>query len=604
MGNIDSHRCSLLRCASRAWAIKAFAQAFAWRGDRIHEPSRGVHRFLSPGDPWPGLSSGEGILEISTGEALVVRFDNERPLTVERPGAEPLEASVRQISWDELQRIARRYPTVEEELHAIGMTTKWNQSRAAVLRLTKSQRASLEQLGALHSAIADACHSRKMTCDPTGAHEYFCQAIKDLASVAPGQSAQYAAAICDAVAENYNRQCMQSPSTAPADAPDKCAAARECATAIRSDANKLKGFFWCSNCGLHWPNEHGAADDHPDLCDPCANQKCAESERDAARRDLNMETTAHRKSCEQLVVAERALDAARNELTGMRTEIAEAWTVLEGEKAPSLAQGIDRLKTKLSVRRDKWRGTAEQETRNAFYYRDLLHQIAEKIGSDAYTDEHGGLHEEPLAAKIPAIAVARFFQREAFASALASLADAAELVSEKASIVQPFLSVYRKHGSVIAMARVASKLPRVTPTGRQYTEWGPLGELRFRTSRPDQMESVTRRGIPYGHGQMLWDRDTSELVFSPDGGGPDVIGYGKDFLNCIEDRYRSRLRKCHERIGELQADLDSALQDASQEKNRRADVEDIICVHRGEAASIKPANELWAAYKTRWGLKP
>lgn len=29
--------------------------------------------------------------------------------------------------------------------------------------------------------------------------------------------------------------------------------------------------FRCAGCGLVWPNSHGAGDDHPDLCDPCAN---------------------------------------------------------------------------------------------------------------------------------------------------------------------------------------------------------------------------------------------------------------------------------------------------------------------------------------------
>ncbi len=143
------------------------------------------------------------------------------------------------------------------------------------------------QIEMLRTAIIGACRDRKLTCASTTASttEYLCKAVKDLTRdlpKAPQPSAEYAAAICDAVAESYNRQCMQSPSTAPVDAPDKCQAARECAAAVRSAAKKLDGFFLCTNCGLHWPNDHGADDDHPGLCDPCANQKHAEQACDAA----------------------------------------------------------------------------------------------------------------------------------------------------------------------------------------------------------------------------------------------------------------------------------------------------------------------------------
>jgi hypothetical protein len=55
----------------------------------------------------------------------------------------------------------------------------------------------------------------------------------------------------------------------------------------------------------------------------------------------------------------------------------------------------------LEAQRDGWQASAAQFHRNECYYRGLLDQIGEHLGPDAFTQDDGGLVDEPLRAKLP-----------------------------------------------------------------------------------------------------------------------------------------------------------------------------------------------------------
>lgn len=63
-------------------------------------------------------------------------------------------------------------------------------------------------------------------------------------------------------------------------------------------------------------------------------------------------------------------------------------------------------------RRDAWRETALQQSRNADYYCGLLDQIAEGLGRKAYVGEDGREQEEPVRARLPALVAERLLDYE------------------------------------------------------------------------------------------------------------------------------------------------------------------------------------------------
>lgn len=50
-----------------------------------------------------------------------------------------------------------------------------------------------------------------------------------------------------------------------------------------------------------------------------------------------------------------------------------------------------------------WIEDAKRFARNEEFYRDLLDQCAVHLGPEAYTDDTGGVHDEPIRLKIPEI---------------------------------------------------------------------------------------------------------------------------------------------------------------------------------------------------------
>lgn len=60
--------------------------------------------------------------------------------------------------------------------------------------------------------------------------------------------------------------------------------------------------------------------------------------------------------------------------------------------------------------RNAWVSSAMQFSRNEDYYRDLLDQIGDAIGPDAYTSDDGSVQDSVVRAKLPELVRARLEQ--------------------------------------------------------------------------------------------------------------------------------------------------------------------------------------------------
>ena len=70
---------------------------------------------------------------------------------------------------------------------------------------------------------------------------------------------------------------------------------------------------------------------------------------------------------------------------------------------------LDRIE-RLRRERDGWEETALRENRNAAYYRSLVVQIGQTIGTAAYVQDDGGIADDVLCAKVPEL-VATLLQK-------------------------------------------------------------------------------------------------------------------------------------------------------------------------------------------------
>lgn len=71
---------------------------------------------------------------------------------------------------------------------------------------------------------------------------------------------------------------------------------------------------------------------------------------------------------------------------------------------PTLPPNIQQLVSSLVIADDArsvWEASARRHAANVSYYTNLLDQIAERLGSEAYTADDGVLHDSPIRAKLP-----------------------------------------------------------------------------------------------------------------------------------------------------------------------------------------------------------
>lgn len=70
----------------------------------------------------------------------------------------------------------------------------------------------------------------------------------------------------------------------------------------------------------------------------------------------------------------------------------------------SAVEKVARLRVELAQARleaDNWRDTAERESRNRDYYRELLERIGRSLGEQAYIADDGSRMQDVLVAKVP-----------------------------------------------------------------------------------------------------------------------------------------------------------------------------------------------------------